>query len=82
MHVYKHTQISIELSYFILDVSSVSHLLGPVGTIISGGVGGLALWTAIFPADVVKSRIQVQSTVGKAAPSFLSVLLMVFKTEG
>ncbi|XP_052828371.1 mitochondrial ornithine transporter 1 [Octopus bimaculoides] len=56
--------------------------VGPVGTIISGGVGGLALWTAIFPADVVKSRIQVQSTVGKAAPSFLSVFLTVLKTEG
>lgn len=32
---------------------------GPVKVIISGGVAGVALWTAVFPADVVKSRIQV-----------------------
>ena len=33
--------------------------LGPVGTIISGGVAGVTLWTVIFPADVIKSRQQV-----------------------
>ena len=33
--------------------------IGPLGTIVSGGVAGMALWTVIFPADVVKSRQQV-----------------------
>ena len=33
--------------------------VGPVGTVVSGGMAGVALWTAIFPADVVKSRLQV-----------------------
>jgi solute carrier family 25 ornithine transporter 2/15 len=28
---------------------------------LAGGFAGTALWTAIFPADVVKSRIQVSS---------------------
>jgi hypothetical protein len=32
---------------------------GPVRTVIAGGIGGVILWTVIFPADVVKSRIQV-----------------------
>jgi solute carrier family 25 ornithine transporter 2/15 len=32
---------------------------GPLRTIICGGIGGVTLWTLIFPADVVKSRIQV-----------------------
>lgn len=27
----------------------------------AGSVGGLVLWTAIFPADVIKSRIQVNN---------------------
>lgn len=33
--------------------------LGPLGTIVSGGVAGVTLWTVIFPADVIKSRQQV-----------------------
>ena len=28
-------------------------------TMVAGAVGGLVLWLVIFPADVVKSRIQV-----------------------
>lgn len=35
--------------------------IGPLNTMAAGAVGGVALWTAIFPADVIKSRIQVQS---------------------
>ncbi|KAL0102100.1 hypothetical protein PUN28_018565 [Cardiocondyla obscurior] len=30
-------------------------------TMVAGAVGGTMLWLAIFPADVVKSRIQVQN---------------------
>lgn len=26
---------------------------------VAGSVGGLCLWTAIFPADVIKSRVQI-----------------------
>merc|ERR1719419_1408335 len=33
--------------------------IGPFCTVISGGVAGVTLWTVIFPADVVKSRLQV-----------------------
>lgn len=35
--------------------------IGPIKTMAAGAVGGVALWTSIFPADVIKSRIQVQS---------------------
>ena len=34
--------------------------IGPLRTVISGGVAGVTLWTVIFPADVVKSRLQVR----------------------
>ena len=34
-------------------------LAGAVGLIFSGGLAGVSLWLAIFPADVIKSRIQV-----------------------
>lgn len=56
--------------------------IGIFGTILSGGLGGVALWTAVFPADVVKSRIQVQSTVGKSAPKFTDVFMSILKNEG
>ncbi|KAI8034991.1 hypothetical protein M5D96_012214 [Drosophila gunungcola] len=35
--------------------------IGPVRTMISGAIGGVCLWTSTFPADVIKSRIQVKN---------------------
>uniref|UniRef100_A0A1B6IJU5 Mitochondrial ornithine transporter 1 n=1 Tax=Homalodisca liturata TaxID=320908 RepID=A0A1B6IJU5_9HEMI len=51
---------------------------GTVPTMIAGAVGGFALWTVIFPADLVKSRIQVNCLDG----TFLSVTLDIIKKEG
>lgn len=45
-------------------------------TAVSGAIGGVALWTAIFPADVVKSRMQIQGGTAK------QVTLDVLKTDG
>jgi hypothetical protein len=42
----------------------------------------VALWTAIFPADVVKSRVQVASTVGTIEPTFRTVIKQIYKEEG
>ncbi|XP_033742414.1 mitochondrial ornithine transporter 1-like [Pecten maximus] len=56
--------------------------IGVWRTVVSGGIGGVCLWTSIFPTDVVKSRIQVQSTVGKKAPSFYKTLTHIGRTEG
>lgn len=28
---------------------------------VAGSVGGICLWTAIFPADVIKSRVQINN---------------------
>ena len=50
-------------------------------TIVCGGVGGVSLWVAIFPADVCKSRIQVQSVSGKA-PTFRYVFMNILRNEG
>lgn len=51
---------------------------GLVVTVVSGGIGGICLWSSIFPFDVVKSRIQVQSSRDK----MLTVLLTIVRTEG
>lgn len=30
-------------------------------TMVAGAVGGVCLWTSIFPADVIKSRVQISN---------------------
>ena len=37
--------------------------LSPLETMACGGMAGLAFWTAVFPMDVIKSRIQVSQDV-------------------
>lgn len=44
----------------------------------AGAVGGISLWVAIFPADVIKSRIQVQSL----KTSMRQVGLQIIRQEG
>lgn len=44
---------------------------------MSGSIGGMALWTAIFPADVVKSRMQIQ---GKG--SLMTTFMQILREEG
>ncbi|KAL8587653.1 hypothetical protein ACOMHN_045342 [Nucella lapillus] len=56
--------------------------IGALRTVVSGGFGGVLLWVAIFPADVCKSRIQVQAVEGKTAPTFRATITHIFKTEG
>ncbi|OWF37216.1 mitochondrial ornithine transporter 1-like [Mizuhopecten yessoensis] len=56
--------------------------IGVWRTVVSGGIGGVCLWVTIFPTDVVKSRIQVESTVGTKAPAFFKTLTHIGRTEG
>ncbi|XP_075211537.1 mitochondrial ornithine transporter 1 isoform X2 [Lycorma delicatula] len=51
---------------------------GPITTMVAGAVGGLCLWTAIFPFDVVKSRVQAGNIEG----SLLHNTVSIFKNEG
>jgi len=52
--------------------------IGAVNTVISGGIAGVALWCFIFPADVVKSRLQV---TGGTTP-MLTMLRDIATKEG
>ncbi|KAK3799352.1 hypothetical protein RRG08_063491 [Elysia crispata] len=56
--------------------------IGPLRTIICGGVGGVSLWVLIFPADVVKSRVQVQSVAGVKPPTFREMFMKILRQEG
>ncbi|XP_078231460.1 mitochondrial ornithine transporter 1 isoform X6 [Callithrix jacchus] len=55
--------------------------LGPVPLVLSGGVGGICLWLAVYPVDCIKSRIQVLSMSGKQA-GFIRTFISVVKNEG
>lgn len=48
---------------------------------LSGGVGGICLWLAVYPVDCIKSRIQVLSMSGKQA-GFVGTCISVVKNEG
>lgn len=50
----------------------------PLVPLISGGVGGMCLWLAIFPFDLIKSRIQIENS--KLGLS--QMLVKVIREEG
>lgn len=70
--------------------------LGPLATAVAGGFGGVCLWTAIFPLDVVKSRVQIGRISAAVQPCrnfalsgfvayrplFFSTLVTIIRTEG
>ncbi|CAG0922458.1 unnamed protein product [Notodromas monacha] len=47
-------------------------------TIVSGGIGGMTLWTVIFPFDVVKSRVQIQGSDA----GVVTVIKEIYTKEG
>ncbi|XP_044580451.1 mitochondrial ornithine transporter 1 [Cotesia glomerata] len=52
--------------------------IGPLKTMAAGAVGGTVLWLVIFPADVVKSRIQVQNLSEPA----IGIMKQIARNEG
>ncbi|ESN96828.1 hypothetical protein HELRODRAFT_187365 [Helobdella robusta] len=55
--------------------------LGLWKTIVCGGVGGICLWTAIFPSDVIKSRVQIGLSTDNSQ-SFVSAVKEIIRKEG
>ncbi|KAI5700245.1 hypothetical protein M8J75_016529 [Diaphorina citri] len=53
---------------------------GALATMAAGGVGGIALWTVIFPVDVIKSRVQASSQQNTA--NFVTQMTDIVKKEG
>lgn len=52
--------------------------IGLIRTMVAGAVGGLVLWTVIFPSDVIKSRIQISNKKQK----FLTIGYEIVRNEG
>lgn len=70
--------VVINLLFFSLRPGQSKDDIGPIKTMIAGGVGGASLWTSIFPADVIKSRMQIQGI----SDSMFSVGLNIARKEG
>lgn len=49
---------------------------------ICGAAAGTALWVIIFPFDLVKSRIQINSGSGSTSESLPRMLVTIAKSEG
>ena len=70
--------------FFFGTYETCKHLLtsgrpqeaGLLTTIVSGSAGGVALWTTIYPLDVVKSRIQVHSSSSSSITTVFRDILM------
>jgi len=67
-----------ELAKNVLRNDPEEQNIGLLKTILAGGFGGMCLWSSIFPFDVVKSRIQIESSREK----MMTVLLKILRTEG
>ncbi len=73
---YRHMHIKPKLDLF-LPLGQTKDDIGPLRTIVSGGLAGVTLWTVIFPADVIKSRQQVSSKHSLQRPTVRSLFLFL-----
>jgi solute carrier family 25 ornithine transporter 2/15 len=56
--------------------------IGIMRTALCGGLGGVSFWLSVFPADVVKSRVQIEPNSPLAKKSFFGALAHIARTEG
>jgi solute carrier family 25 (mitochondrial carnitine/acylcarnitine transporter), member 20/29 len=56
--------------------------LGMPSLMLAGGLGGLAFWTFVYPMDVIKSKIQMQSLSPLEYKGILDCGRKVVATEG
>uniref|UniRef100_A0A0N5AY08 Mitochondrial ornithine transporter 1 n=1 Tax=Syphacia muris TaxID=451379 RepID=A0A0N5AY08_9BILA len=63
--------------YLLSSNNKTKNEIGPFCTALAGGIGGMAFWAAIFPADVIKSRMQVN---GKG--NFVEMFKKIVREEG
>nr|XP_058947782.1 mitochondrial ornithine transporter 1-like [Pocillopora verrucosa] len=72
-----------ELSrYFLTPEGKTVDDLGAVRLTFCGGIAGVSLWIAIFPADVIKSRIQILTQGSDKVPGFFETMFQIVRNEG
>ncbi len=58
--IYIHTALRTVDMYLLQGLSSTSEL-GNVSLVAAGAAAGAAYWGSVYPADIIKSRLQVDS---------------------
>lgn len=56
--------------------------IGILKTAFCGGLGGVSFWVTIFPADVVKSRVQINPKSELAKLGLMKAIAKIYKEEG
>lgn len=64
--------------HILVKYTSIKDESHPLMPLIAGGVGGMCLWLAIFPFDLIKSRIQVENST----MSLSKMLVKIIREEG
>jgi len=64
-----------------LSPNGKKEALGPIGLMTAGSLAGLAYHTVLFPADVVKSQVQVESLKGIQI-SYFQRFKLLYRNEG
>lgn len=64
--------------HLLVKYTSIKEESDPRMSILAGGVGGICLWLAIFPFDLIKSRIQVENS----KLSLVAMLSKIVREEG
>lgn len=65
---------------FMTPKGSSRHDLPIPAHMVAGAAAGISYWTAFFPADVIKSKIQTDPSLQKE--SFIKVMKLIFRTQG
>lgn len=56
--------------------------IGILKTALCGGIGGVSFWISIFPADVIKSRVQIDPNGVIAKKSIIGAMNHIVANEG
>lgn len=64
--------------HLLVKYTSIKDESHPLMPLLAGGVGGMCLWLAIFPFDLIKSRIQVENS----KLSLNTMLVKIVREEG
>lgn len=63
---------------FLTPEGFTKEYIGFTGTMMAGAAGGISFWLCVFPADVVKSRLQVSSGNG----NLFTLISQIRRQEG
>lgn len=56
--------------------------LGAGSLMSAGGIGGAAFWAAVYPADVIKTKIQTQNSFNPAYSGIIDAARKIVAAEG